>query len=112
MPKKPARPEKNPPVRNAKGTQGFCNWKPYAMMAKMTASTTNTIVTTLYCCLRYAIAPLRTCSAISFMRSVPSSAFFIWRKKYSAMPSDTTDATGTSQNTLGMLNMLFCCYVS
>ena len=63
----------------------------------------NTIKTTLYCCFRYAIAPLRTYSAISFIRGVPSSDFIIVLKKYHAIPSATTDAAGTSQNTLGML---------
>ena len=52
MPKKPARPEKKPPVRKAKGTQGFCTFSTYAMKAKTMASTTKTMVTTLYCCFR------------------------------------------------------------
>ena len=30
MPKNPARPEKMPPVRKAKGTHGFCTPTPYA----------------------------------------------------------------------------------
>ncbi len=72
IPKKPAKPEKKPPVRNANHTHPFC--KPKSdMIKKSIAKIKNTIITTLYCCLRYAIAPLRTCSAIFFMRSVPSS---------------------------------------
>ena len=78
MPMKPARPEKKPPVRNANGTHGFCTPKPYARMAKKMASTMNTMITTLYCCLRYAIAPSRTYWAIFFIVGVPSSSFFIW----------------------------------
>lgn len=116
MPKKPASPEKNPPVRKANGTHGFCTCSPYAMNENITASTTNTTPTTLYCCLRYAIAPRLTCRAISFILSVPSSSSIIWRKKNHAIPSATTDATGTSQNTLGMFILGFIgfnwlCYI-
>ena len=51
IPTKPARPEKNPPVRNANGTQGF--WIPKtASTANTIARITNTMATTLYCCLR------------------------------------------------------------
>ena len=78
MPKKPARPEKKPPVKNANHTIPFCRLK-YAMIAKIAANTTNTIVTTLYCCFRYAIAPLRTCEAMVFISSVPSSLLSIER---------------------------------
>ena len=94
MPTKPARPEKKPPVRNANGTQGF--WMPNAAStAKITARMTNTIVTTLYCCLRYAIAPFLTYSAISFMVAVPSLSFIICRKKSHAKNSAATAAAGT-----------------
>ncbi len=77
MPTKPARPLKKPPVRKANGTQGFCTPKPYARIANKAASTINTITTTLYCCLRYAMAPSRTYCAISFMVGVPSLSFII-----------------------------------
>ena len=51
------------------------------------------------------LAPLRTCSAISRIRGVPSSSFFIWRKKYKAMPRAISDATGTIQNTLKIFSI-------
>ena len=36
------------------------------------------------------------------MRGVPSSAFIIREKKYHAILNATTDAIGTSQNTVGI----------
>ena len=66
----------------------------------------NTISTTLYCCLRYAIAPFLTYSAISLILGVPSSDFIIVLKKYHAIDSATTDAMGTSQKTSGILFMI------
>ena len=49
------------------------------------------------------MAPFLTCSAISFIRSVPSSSFIIERKKNHAIPNATTLAIGISQKTKGML---------
>ena len=103
MPKNPESPENSPPVRNANGTHGFCTSSTYAMNENIMASTMNTMPTTLYCCLRYAIAPFLTCDAISFIRSVPSSSFIMVRKKYHAIPNATMLATGISQKTNGML---------
>src|SRR4030043_840195 len=59
-PKNPERPEKNPPVRNAKGTHGFCTCSTYARIAKKIDNPIKIIETTLYCCLIYAIAPFLT----------------------------------------------------
>ena len=102
IPKKPHSPEKIPPVRKAKGTHGFCTLSTYDMKANTRHSMMKIIATTLYCCLRYAIAPMRTYPAISFMRSVPSSSFIMLLKKYQAMANAHTEAIGTSQNTDGM----------
>ena len=77
MPKKPASPEKKPPVMNANGTQPFWTFRPYAKNAKKKNSRTNTSPTILYCCFKYASAPCRTCRAIFRMISVPSSSFFM-----------------------------------
>ena len=44
---------------------------------KKRASTIKTMITTLYCCLKYAIAPSRTYSAICFIVGVPSSSLLI-----------------------------------
>ena len=57
----------------------------------------NAISTTLYCCRRYDMAPLRTYSAISRIRGVPSSARIMPRKKYQANRSASTAAAGTNQ---------------
>lgn len=73
------------------------------MNANTMASTANTMPTTLYCCLRYAMAPFLTCAAISIMRSVPSSSFIMEQKIYHAIPRATTLAMGISQKTDGML---------
>ena len=72
MPKYPQIPENNPPVRNAYGTILFCKSND-AMIRNIMNRTTNAIATTLYCRLRYAMAPSRTACAISRMRGVPSS---------------------------------------
>ena len=77
IPKKPARPEKKPPVMKAKGTHSFCMRSPYARNAKNANIMMNTRPTTLYCCFKYAKAPILTCRAILRMMSVPSSSFFI-----------------------------------
>ena len=54
------------------------------------------------------MAPFLTCSAISFIRSVPSSSFIIERKKNHAIPNATTLAIGISQKTKGMLFITVC----
>ena len=78
----------------------------YAMKAKTAARMTNTIVTTLYCCLRYAMAPFLTCPAISRILTVPSS-FIMFLKKIHAAARAVMLAAGTSQNTDGMLFIYF-----
>jgi len=48
MPRKPQRPEKNPPVRKATGTNGFCT-PINASAAKTATRITKTRPTRLYC---------------------------------------------------------------
>ena len=100
IPTKPDRPEKKPPVRKAIGTHSFCTPNPYAMMENKTTRARNTEATTLYCCFRYDIAPLRTCRAIFVINSVPSLSFIICLKKNQANASARTDANGIIQKIL------------
>ena len=55
------------------GTIGFCTLSTKAMKASKADSTTNTIATTLYWRLKYAIAPSRTYSAILIISGSPGS---------------------------------------
>ena len=54
------------------------------------------------------MAPLRTWLAISAIRGVPSLSFIICEKKNQAIAKAITDATGTSQNTEGIIMNDFC----
>ena len=73
IPRKPHNPEKNPPVRKAAKTMRCC--APIRPMTKrMAETTTKNTATTLYWRRRYAMAPSRTCWAISRMFSSPSWA--------------------------------------
>ena len=58
IPTKPLRPEKKPPVRNANGTNQVSNLQA-AIMHKTTIIQAKNTPTTVYCRLRYALAPWR-----------------------------------------------------
>jgi len=58
---------------------------------------TKKIATTLYCCFKYAIAPVRTCLAMVAMVSVPSELASMLRKNISAKSSAATEAAGAIQ---------------
>ena len=71
IPTYPDNPEKNPPVKNANGTNGLKNLFA-ASTVKMKNIIEKNIPTVLYCRLRYAIAPLRILTLMLFIISVPS----------------------------------------
>ena len=60
MPNQPASPENNPPERKANGTHRLCTPKPRAIHNRSAQMARNAQPTTLYCCFRYASAPVRT----------------------------------------------------
>ena len=70
IPTNPDRPEKNPPVTKAKGTNQVSMSKA-AMAARITNITAKNPIRILYCRLRYAIAPLWIEAEIFAIRSVP-----------------------------------------
>ena len=78
IPTKPERPEKNPPVTNAKGTN-HVSIPNAAITHRITNIAAKNTDTTVFCLLRYALAPARTDCEIVFIFSVPSenlSTFF------------------------------------
>ncbi|OPZ70610.1 MAG: hypothetical protein BWY83_01550 [bacterium ADurb.Bin478] len=97
MPKKPANAEKIPPVKKATGTQPFCTLRTTDIKVSRMTRQTKTMPTTLYCCFRYAMAPLRTYRAICAIRSVPSFALFICAKNRYAKSRAATEPMGASQ---------------
>ena len=72
IPTKPLSPEKNPPVRNANGTNQVSNLQA-AIMHKTTIIQAKNTPTTVYCRFRYALAPSRMEREILLIRGVPSS---------------------------------------
>ena len=74
MPMKPASMENTPPVTKAKGVNFDSIFPPEAnaMIRSAMNTTTNTLNTVVYCCLRYALAPARMDAAILRIFSVPS----------------------------------------
>ena len=82
MPKKPARPEKNPPVRKAEPS-GFAPPK-RRPSARQDHDHHEKHGDHLVLLLQVGEAPSRTCPAISFISSVPSSAVFISLKNFQA----------------------------
>ena len=77
------------------------------MMENKTTRARNTEATTLYCCFRYDIAPLRTCRAIFAINSVPSLSFIICLKKNQANTSARIEATGMIQKIGVIIAMRF-----
>ena len=75
IPTNPESPEKNPPVKNANGTNGERNPETDRITKTMNIITKNT-PTVLYCLLRYAIAPWRIFELMSRICSVPSGLAF------------------------------------
>ena len=71
IPTYPDNPEKNPPVKNANGTNGLKNLFA-ASTVKMKNIIAKNMPTVLYCRLRYAITPLRILTLMLFIISVPS----------------------------------------
>ena len=112
MPTKPERPEKNPPVRNANGTNGVKN--PAA--AKITSTiniTAKNMPTVLYCLLRYAIAPFLILELMFAMVSVPSG-LLLTEKNFDA--ANTSAITAHINTAIGAMfsikyHSLSCNYI-
>ena len=74
MPKKPESAEKRPPVIKAKGVNQLKFSRNAAIAQRTTNITAKKTPTTVYCRLKYALAPERIEREIFFISSVPSSA--------------------------------------
>ena len=83
MPNQPHRPEKRPAIGTP--TAVIFDWIPAKpSTSRIATSTMKTTKTTLYCRVRYAMAPLRTASAISTMFASPSERLITVRLKRNA----------------------------
>ena len=92
MPKNPESPEKNPPVKKAKG-KNFPTKPVRARMPSTANIQAKNTATTRYCRLRKAFAPLRMIAAIP-CASASSLMRRTLRAKNSAKPSASTAAQG------------------
>ena len=98
MPNQPQVPEKTQANRTPTGVTRLrmpANPRP----VRISSRTANTIATTLYWRLRYAIAPARTAEAISIMSSSPSGYAMTFRLSNRADTSAATAATGATNQT-------------
>ena len=98
MPNQPQVPEKRQANRTPTGVTRLrmpANPRP----VRITSRTANTIATTLYWRLRYAIAPARTAEAISIMSSSPSGYAITFLLSTKADISAATAATGATNQT-------------
>ena len=97
IPINPQSPEKNPPLKNANGTN-IIRYPLVYRKNKMQNTTAKNAPTTEYCLLIYAYEPSLTQAAISFISAVPSSCRIILIIRKIAKNIATKDPIGARNN--------------